>query len=85
MCTMIAFGLGPRACPAGSLSLLLAKQLTCAVLNAVVLGPPPDQPPNGLCHEQGERPEYYWEQDTRLSPVLALVKPARVMLTQIRV
>ena len=30
---VLAFGLGPRACPAGSLSLLLAKQLTCAVVS----------------------------------------------------
>ena len=45
---MIAFGVGPRACPAGSLSLLLARELTIAILNVVELGPPPGRPVDGL-------------------------------------
>ena len=32
----------------------------------------------------GAGTEYYWEKDTRLSPVLALVKPARVTLLRAR-
>ena len=45
---MIAFGVGHRACPAGSLSLLLARELTIAALNAVELRVPPGRPVDGL-------------------------------------
>lgn len=45
---MIAFGVGPRACPAGSLSLLLARELTIAALAAVELRAPPGRPVDGL-------------------------------------
>ena len=45
---MIAFGVGPRACPAGSLSLLLARELTIAALNSVELHSPPGRPVDGL-------------------------------------
>jgi cytochrome P450 len=82
---VIAFGLGPRACPAGSLSLLMATQLTCAVLTAVELGPPPGRPADGLKSFQGDggeatRVEYYWEEHTRLKPVLALISEANVTI-----
>ena len=46
---MLAFGLGPRACPAGSLSLLLAREMTNAALSAVELSPPPGRPVSAAC------------------------------------
>jgi hypothetical protein len=46
---MLAFGLGPRACPAGSLSLLLAREMTNAALSAVELSPPPGRPVRAAC------------------------------------
>lgn len=93
---MIAFGVGPRACPAGSLSLLLARELTNEALNAVELRPPPGRPPDGLLPSFGSElatsgqgtartaqrreVEYYWEEDIRALPVLALTAPADVLL-----
>ncbi len=93
---MIPFGVGPRACPAGSLSLLLARELTNAALNAVELRPPPGRPTDGLLPSfDGDAPtsghgppktgrrrevEYYWEEHIRALPVLALTAPADVLI-----
>ena len=93
---MIAFGVGPRACPAGSLSLLLARELTNAALNTVELRPPPRRPADGLLPSFGDEAatsgqgttktrqrrevQYYWEEEIRALPVLALTAPADVML-----
>ena len=95
--TILAFGVGPRRCPAGSLATRVAKKIVETILADLVLSPPAGAPEDGVdvrtarggcCWSPrggdgvDESPRYYWERRLVQTPVLLLTGIATVTATR---